>query len=296
MGQDGHDRGQKVIATAFADIGFDVDVGSLFSTPEEVARQAADNDVHVVGVSSLAAGHLTLVPALRDAMAAVGPARHHDRRRRRHPARRLRRALRRRGRRHLPARDGDRRRRDRLAEQARRAAAVTRWTDVFDRESATTDGVTREMRCQLHSARGSEMDLAAAVRAGDRAALPRAITLLESTRADHREQAQQLLLELLPDSGNAHRVGITGVPGVGKSTTIEALGMHLIEQGPPGGGAGGRPVVDPHRRIDSGRQDPDGAAGGTPGRLHPAVADVGHFGRGGKGHQGNGRAAGGRRF
>ncbi|CDO08580.1 methylmalonyl-CoA mutase [Mycolicibacterium cosmeticum] len=72
MGQDGHDRGQKVIATAFADIGFDVDVGSLFSTPEEVAQQAADNDVHVVGVSSLAAGHLTLVPALRDALAAVG--------------------------------------------------------------------------------------------------------------------------------------------------------------------------------------------------------------------------------
>ncbi|MBO0864565.1 MAG: cobalamin-dependent protein, partial [Mycobacterium sp.] len=72
MGQDGHDRGQKVIATAFADIGFDVDVGSLFSTPEEVARQAADNDVHVIGVSSLAAGHLTLVPALRDALAEAG--------------------------------------------------------------------------------------------------------------------------------------------------------------------------------------------------------------------------------
>ncbi|AUN40544.1 Methylmalonyl-CoA mutase large subunit (plasmid) [Tsukamurella tyrosinosolvens] len=72
MGQDGHDRGQKVIATAFADLGFDVDVGPLFSTPEEVAQQAADNDVHVVGVSSLAAGHLTLVPALRDALAEVG--------------------------------------------------------------------------------------------------------------------------------------------------------------------------------------------------------------------------------
>ncbi|TEA00766.1 methylmalonyl-CoA mutase [Mycobacteroides salmoniphilum] len=72
MGQDGHDRGQKVIATAFADIGFDVDVGPLFQTPEEVARQAADNDVHVVGVSSLAAGHLTLVPALREALAAAG--------------------------------------------------------------------------------------------------------------------------------------------------------------------------------------------------------------------------------
>ena len=74
-------------------------------------------------------------------------------------------------------------------------------------------------------------ELAAAIRSGDRAALPRAITMLESTRADHREQAQQLLLALTPDSGNAHRVGITGVPGVGKSTTIESLGMHLIDNG-----------------------------------------------------------------
>jgi len=72
MGQDGHDRGQKVIATAFADLGFDVDVGPLFATPEEVARQAVESDVHVVGVSSLAAGHLTLVPALREALAAEG--------------------------------------------------------------------------------------------------------------------------------------------------------------------------------------------------------------------------------
>ncbi|WP_019816488.1 methylmalonyl-CoA mutase [Saccharomonospora saliphila] len=72
MGQDGHDRGQKVIATAFADIGFDVDVGPLFSTPAEVARQAVESDVHVVGVSSLAAGHLSLVPALRDELAALG--------------------------------------------------------------------------------------------------------------------------------------------------------------------------------------------------------------------------------
>jgi len=72
MGQDGHDRGQKVIATAFADLGFDVDVGPLFSTPEEVARQAVEADVHVVGVSSLAAGHLVLVPQLRAALAAEG--------------------------------------------------------------------------------------------------------------------------------------------------------------------------------------------------------------------------------
>jgi methylmalonyl-CoA mutase len=72
MGQDGHDRGQKVIATAFADLGFDVDVGPLFSTPAEVARQAIEADVHVVGVNSLAAGHLTLVPALRDELARQG--------------------------------------------------------------------------------------------------------------------------------------------------------------------------------------------------------------------------------
>ncbi|HRE01667.1 MAG TPA: cobalamin-dependent protein, partial [Ilumatobacteraceae bacterium] len=72
MGQDGHDRGQKVIATAFADLGFDVDVGPLFQTPAEVARQAVEADVHAVGVSSLAAGHLTLVPQLRDELAAAG--------------------------------------------------------------------------------------------------------------------------------------------------------------------------------------------------------------------------------
>src|SRR6201996_166699 len=74
-------------------------------------------------------------------------------------------------------------------------------------------------------------ELAAAVRRRDRAALPRAITLVESTRPDHREQAQQLLRELQPDAGDSHRVGITGTPGVGKSTSIEALGMHLIERG-----------------------------------------------------------------
>jgi len=69
MGQDGHDRGQKVIATAFADLGFDVDIGPLFQTPEETATQAVENDVHVIGASSLAAGHLTLVPALKSALA-----------------------------------------------------------------------------------------------------------------------------------------------------------------------------------------------------------------------------------
>ena len=69
------------------------------------------------------------------------------------------------------------------------------------------------------------------IRSGDRSALARAITLIESSRADHRERAQELLLELMPDAGRASHVGITGVPGVGKSTAIEALGMYLIEQG-----------------------------------------------------------------
>jgi methylmalonyl-CoA mutase len=72
VGQDGHDRGQKVIASAFADLGFDVDIGALFATPAEVARQAVENDVHIIGVSSLAAGHLTLVPELKHELAQQG--------------------------------------------------------------------------------------------------------------------------------------------------------------------------------------------------------------------------------
>jgi methylmalonyl-CoA mutase len=74
MGQDGHDRGAKVVASGFADVGFDVDVGPLFQTPEEVAMQAIDADVHVVGVSSQAAGHKTLVPQLIEALKAQGAA------------------------------------------------------------------------------------------------------------------------------------------------------------------------------------------------------------------------------
>ena len=72
LGQDGHDRGAKVVATAFADLGFDVDIGPLFQTPEEAARQAIENDVHAVGISTLAAGHKTLVPAIIAALRAQG--------------------------------------------------------------------------------------------------------------------------------------------------------------------------------------------------------------------------------
>jgi methylmalonyl-CoA mutase len=72
MGQDGHDRGAKVIATSFADMGFDVDIGPLFQTPDEVAMQAAENDVHIVGASSLAGGHKTLIPELVEALKKIG--------------------------------------------------------------------------------------------------------------------------------------------------------------------------------------------------------------------------------
>jgi methylmalonyl-CoA mutase len=72
MGQDGHDRGAKVISTSFADLGFDVDIGPLFQTPEEAAKQAVENDVHILGVSSLAAGHKTLVPQVMDELKKYG--------------------------------------------------------------------------------------------------------------------------------------------------------------------------------------------------------------------------------
>jgi LAO/AO transport system kinase len=92
-----------------------------------------------------------------------------------------------------------------------------------------------------------------------RRAMAKAITLLESSRADHREQADGLLTALLPHTGKAFRLGISGVPGVGKSTFIEALGLYLIEQG-CGGGAGDRSVVHRLRRLHPRRQDPHGAA------------------------------------
>lgn len=72
LGQDGHDRGAKIIATSFADLGFDVDIGPLFQTPQEAAQQAAENDVHLLGISSLAAGHKTLVPETMEALKALG--------------------------------------------------------------------------------------------------------------------------------------------------------------------------------------------------------------------------------
>ena len=208
MGQDGHDRGQKVLATAFADLGFDVDVGPLFQTPAEVARQAVEADVHIVGVNSLAAGHLTLVPELRDALAeqgradimiVVGGV--------------------------IPPQDFD-------ALRAAGAAAIfPPGTVIAESALELLDKLTAQLASPVMTRewlRGARAD---GVRAGNRAAIARAITLVESRRADHREQAQQLLVELLPHAGNAQRVGITGVPGVGKSTFIDQLGVNLIADG-----------------------------------------------------------------
>ena len=212
LGQDGHDRGMKVIATAFADLGFDVDVGPLFQTPEEAARQAIDNDVHVVGVSSQAAGHKTLVPELVKALAAqgapqiavvVGGI--------------------------IPPRDYAFLRESGVAavfgpgtavpKAAREVCCAERWA-----ERAVDERERREIR----SARGLGDAIA---RAGDRRAIARTITLLESTRADRAERGQQILDALVSDTGGALRVGITGPPGVGKSTFIESLGLHLLDAG-----------------------------------------------------------------
>jgi len=74
IGQDGHDRGAKVIATSYADLGFDVDIGPLFQTPKEAAKQAVENDVHILGISSLAAGHKTLVPLVLEELKRLGRA------------------------------------------------------------------------------------------------------------------------------------------------------------------------------------------------------------------------------
>ena len=255
MGQDGHDRGQKVIATAFADIGFDVDVGSLFSTPEEVARQAADNDVHVVGVSSLAAGHLTLVPALRDALAEVG----------RPDIMIVVGGV-------IPPGDFDE------LYAAGATAIFPPGTVIADAAIGLLHKLAERLGYDLKLDESDAVsELAAAVRSGDRAALPKAITLVESTRADHREQAQQLLLELMPDAGECH-ARRHHRRARRRQVDHHRGARHVPDRaGPPRRGAGGRPVVDAHRGIDPRRQDPDGEAGGAPRRVHPAVADLGHI-------------------
>ncbi len=218
LGQDGHDRGIKVIATSFADLGFDVDVGPLFQTPEEAAQQAVDNDVHVIGVSSQAAGHKTLVPQLIEALAKlnasdiaviVGGI--------------------------IPPQDYD------FLREAGVSAIFGPGTpvpeaaaEVLEVLKAPRDLMAVDSRAPAASkaqAVAEPADVARAIRAGDRRAMARAITKLESTRDADYAEGQAILEEMIGDAGDAIRVGITGPPGVGKSTFIEALGLHLVEQG-----------------------------------------------------------------
>ena len=181
-------RGSKVIATAFADLGFDVDIGPLFQLPEEAARQAIENDVHVVGVSSQAAGHKILVPEMVASLRALGagevivicggviPPKDHD-------------FLRQAG---VAAIYG-------AGDQHPRC----RRRDPRPHRSASPGGVsTPDTDARV-----------AAIRGGDRRALAQAITLIESTRSDHRADAEVLLDGLLPHAGKAIRIGISGAPG-----------------------------------------------------------------------------------
>ena len=205
MGQDGHDRGAKVVGTAFADLGFDVDFGPLFETPAEVAKAAVENDVHVVGVSSQAAGHKTLVPQLDRRAEGRRCRRHRRRRRRRHPAAGLRLPVRaRRGRGVRPGHQHPRGRRARPHHPHVRAVARP-----VPAAATVAEQVVK----------------------GDRRALAQAITLVESNRADHRSEAAALLDQLMPYTGNSIRLGISGSPGVGKSTFIEKFGVHAIDAG-----------------------------------------------------------------
>ena len=212
MGQDGHDRGQKVIVSAFADMGFDVDVGPLFSTPEEVAQQAVDADVHIVGISSLAAGHLTLLPALKkaleeqgrpDIMVVIGGV--------------------------IPPDD--------VPTLREMGAAAVFLPGTVIAESAL------DLLARLSRAARPLMPLTStapgrrAIRAPEqRAAVSQAITLVESSKREHRSAARELLTALAEDDASgvrspAVRVGVSGVPGVGKSTFIESLGTRLTAQG-----------------------------------------------------------------
>ena len=181
MGQDGHDRGQKVIVSAFADMGFDVDVGPLFSTPEEVAQQAVDADVHIVGISSLAAGHLTLLPALKkaleeqgrpDIMVVIGGV--------------------------IPPDDVPT-----LKEMG--AAAVFLPGTVIAESALDLLARLREQLGSLRPVAGPDVD-APRSRASARGAAPavsQAITLVESSKREHRAAARELLTALAEDADPA---------------------------------------------------------------------------------------------
>ena len=230
-------------------MGFDVDVGPLFSTPEEVAQQAVDADVHIVGVSSLAAGHLALLPALKQALAELGrddimiviggvippddvPTLQGDGRGR-----------------GVPARHGDRRRRHSTCSASCRGSSTT---DVPVRRRRARRGRPGRRRADGLAARSPWSS---------------------RSRADHRARPRGA-------PRRARRAG--GQPGRARRHLRRAgrrqVDVHRDPRPPAdrrratGRRAGGRPVVGAHRRLGARRQDPDGAAGRRPARLHPALA------------------------
>ena len=252
MGQDGHDRGQKVIATAFADLGFDVDVGPLFQTPDEVARQAVEADVHVVGVSTLAAGHLTLVPELKAALAELGPRRHPRRRRRRDPAAGLRRAARGRRGGDLPAGHGDRRRRGRAARRAAQGVVA-----------AMAVAAHRPRRLRGRRARRRPHD----ARPGDHA---RRVDAAATTRSRPRSCSPGCCRT--PAAPTASASPACPAPASRRSSTPSA--RELTASGNRVAVLAVDPSSSLHRRQHPRRQDAHDPPRGRRRGVHPAVADV----------------------
>ncbi len=251
LGQDGHDRGAKVVATAFADLGFDVDIGPLFQTAEECARQAIENDVHAVGVCTLAAGHKTLVPAIIQSAQGAGRGRHHRVRRRRDSAAGLRLPVRGRRQGHLRpghADSGERQGRAR-ADQGQPASKAK--PEPAMALAARRSGAVRR-RAPPRAARAGQGHHAARV---DPPRSPRA-----------RRRAAQC-------AAAAHRRGVAPGhlrrAGRGQVDLHRGAGPVPDRTGPPRGGAGDRSVVQRLGRLHPGRQDAHGAAVGARGGLHP---------------------------
>jgi methylmalonyl-CoA mutase len=262
MGQDGHDRGARVIATAFADAGFDVDLSPLFATPAEVARQAVENDVHVVGVSSQAAGHKVLVPELIRCAGRRAGRRHHRGGRRRDPAAGPCRAARRPacGRCSAPGRAS-----------RRRPARSWRRSRRSPRRGLPVAPAAEHDRRSGDRYRGS-------LRAGDRRVLARAITLIESLREDHREAAQRAARGTPAGHRQqpAHRH--LGRAGGRQVHFYRGLRHAPVGAGASRGRAGGGSQLAARRRQHPRRQDPHGGLACAEGafiRPSPAAGTLG---------------------
>ncbi len=204
MGQDGHDRGVKVIATAYSDLGFDVDISPMFQTPDEAAKMAVENDVHIVGVSSLAASHKILVPELiealkkeggEDILVVVGGV--------------------------IPPKDYD---------FLYDAGAVV--VGIFGPGTPIIDSAKKilDVLEQKKMIFRDPSEYVQGVLKQDRRILSKPITLIESSLPSHQKLARIIIDHLLPYTGKGVRLGITGVPGVGKSCFIENFGMDLVKK------------------------------------------------------------------